>query len=407
MSLALCSDLSEARVAIVHDWLPLYGGAERVLEQIIRLFPNADVFSMVDFIPKNQRGFLQNARVRTSLIQKLPGSRKHYRQYLPIMPLLVEQFDLSKYDLVISSSYAVAKGVLTGPDQLHICYCHSPIRYAWDMQSQYLKNANANISLKGWLMRALLHYIRMWDVRTAHGVNEFIANSAFVGRRIRKTYGRDATVIYPPVDVSTFALHTGPREDYYITASRWVPYKKIDLIVEAFGAMPDKKLVVVGDGPVAKKIRQVAGPNIILPGSLPQDKLIYAMQRAKAFIFAAEEDFGIAPVEAQACGTPVIAFGKGGATETVIPDETGLFFAEQTAGSLRAAIRDFETDENRFDPTRIRAHAEQFSVLRFRREFAAFVEQVWNEARMETRGLGDLSDNDDAAMKEDAIMAIS
>ena len=228
------------RIAIIHDWLPLYGGAERVLEQIIQIFPEAELFSMVDFIPAGQRGFLLDKPVRTSFIQKLPFVKKIYRSYLPLMPLAVEQFDMAGYDLVISSSYAVAKGVITGPNQLHICYCHSPIRYAWDLQHQYVHERGIFGKVRAWVQRAGLHYIRLWDLRTAHGVDHFVANSAFVARRITKVYGRRATVIHPPVETSAFTLNEGKRENYYLTASRMVPYKKVDLIVKAFNAMPEK-----------------------------------------------------------------------------------------------------------------------------------------------------------------------
>lgn len=364
------------RVAIVHDWLPLYGGAERVLEQILALFPAADLFSIVDFIPKNERRFLLNKSVTTSFIQRLPRARLWYRQYLPLMPLAIEQFDLSRYDLVISSSYAVAKGVLTGPDQLHICYCHSPIRYGWDLQSQYLKGMDSSNQVSKLLARLLLHYIRLWDLRTTQGVNDFISNSAFVARRIRKVYGRGAEVIHPPVDTASFALHTH-KENFYLTASRLVPYKKIDMIVRAFSDMPDKKLVVIGDGPEFRRIKESAGPNITMLGYQPPAALVTYMQRARAFVFAAEEDFGIAPVEAQACGTPVIAFAKGGVTETIISEETGVFFREQTVESLQKAVRDFEALGNRFSPERCRLNAERFSVARFRHRFGTFVSKQW------------------------------
>ncbi len=364
------------RVAIVHDWLPLYGGAERVLEQILALFPAADLFSIVDFIPVNERRFLLNKAVTTSFVQKLPKARAWYRLYLPLMPLAIEQFDLSRYDLVISSSYAVAKGVLTGPDQLHICYCHSPIRYGWDLQSQYLKGMGTGNPVSMMLARLLLHYIRLWDLRTTQGVNHFISNSAFVARRIKKVYGRAAEIIHPPVDTANFALHTC-KEDFYLTASRLVPYKKIDLIVQAFLAMPDKQLVVIGDGPEFRRIKESAGPNVTMLGHQPAVSLVDYMQRARAFVFAAEEDFGIAPVEAQACGTPVIAFAKGGVTETIVAGQTGVFFKEQTTDSLVKAIREFEALGGGFSPERCRLNAERFSVARFRHRFGALVSREW------------------------------
>lgn len=371
------------RIAIIHDWLTTYAGAERVLEQILLCYPEADIFSLVDFLPKDDRAFLQNKAVTTSFIQKLPGARKHYRQYLPLMPLAIEQFDLSGYDLIISSSHAVAKGVLTGPDQLHIAYVHSPIRYAWDLQHQYLREARLFRGLKSWLARWMLHQVRLWDSRTANGVDYFIANSNFIARRIWKTYRREAKVIYPPVDIDSFSLRTD-KEDFYLTASRMVPYKRVDLIVEAFSQMPDKRLMVIGDGPDYKKVAAKAGPNVQLLGYQSTPTLRDYLQRAKAFVFAAEEDFGIAPVEAQACGTPVIAYGKGGALETVIAGETGWFFYEQTTPRLQHAVQEFEVRQGQFHPEAIRKHAERFSADRFREEFRHFVGAVTRDFEIRT-----------------------
>lgn len=364
------------KVAIVHDWLPLYGGAERVLEQVLHLFPQADLFSTIDGLSPDERGFLGGRRVETSFVQRLPYGRTKYRNYFPLMPLAVEQFDLAEYDLIISSSYSFAKGVITGPDQLHICYCHSPIRYAWDMQHQYLNEAGLTRGLFGAIVRVLLHYIRIWDARTAAGVDAFVANSQYVARRIRKVYRRDSMVIYPPVDTERFTIG-GNKEDFYFTASRMVPYKRIDLIVTAFAAMPDKRLVVAGDGPQFAEIKSRASSNVQFIGAAPADVLRDHMQRAKAFVFAAEEDFGIVPVEAQACGTPVIAFGRGGLRETVIDRETGVFFDEQTPESLIAAVQRFEAMQ--FDSAVIRRNAERFAIERFRSEFSEFVKERWRE----------------------------
>jgi len=368
------------RVAVIHEWLVDYSGSERVVEQILKIFPDADLFAQVEFLPPDLQFFIQNKSVKTSFIQKLPLAKKKYRAYLPLMPLAVEQFDLSGYDLVISSAHAVSKGVLTGPDQLHISYVHSPMRYAWDLQHQYLRESGLDKGLKGWLAKWLLHKMRLWDVRTAHGVDAFTANSRFIARRIRKVYGREATVIYPPVDISAFTLRED-KEDFYLTASRMVPYKKIDLIVEAFSRMPEKELVVIGDGPDFQKVKAKAGGNVTLLGYQPFEELRDHMQRAKAFVFAAEEDFGIIPVEAQACGTPVIAYGKGGALETVRGPEhenpTGLFFPEQTVESLMDAVCRFERESERFKPADCRRNAVRFSPERFREEFSSFVEKEW------------------------------
>jgi glycosyltransferase involved in cell wall biosynthesis len=357
------------RVAIIHDWLTVYAGAEKVLEQLLILYPDAEVFTLVDFLPHEQRSFLGSVKVHTSFIQHLPRARKNYRSYLPLMPLAIEQFDLSEFNIVISSSYAVAKGVLTGPDQMHICYCHSPIRYAWDLQHQYLRESRLETGLKGWMAKAILSYIRIWDSRTSNGVDQFIANSSYIARRIKKVYGRDSIVIPPPVDIPKISIKH-EREDYYVTASRMVPYKRIDLIVKAFNRMPDKRLIVLGTGPMLDNIKAIAQSNVSILGYQPQDILEKHLSNAKAFIFAAEEDFGIAPVEAQAHGTPVIAFGKGGIRDSVIPGKTGIFFQEQTPESLIDAIEYFEKIESSFDSTYIHKHADGFRPEIFRAAMA-------------------------------------
>lgn len=364
------------KVAIIHDWLVTYAGAERVLEQMLKLYPEAELFSIVDFLPENQRDFFQNKKVNTSFIQNLPFAKRKYRQYLPLMPFAIEQFDLSDYDLVISSSHAVAKGVITGPDQVHICMCYSPIRYAWDLQHQYLKESGLDNGIKGWIARWLLHKIRVWDYRTSNGVDDFIAISDFIARRIWKVYRRESTLIYPPVDVTAFTLRE-EKEDFYLTASRMVPYKKMDLIVEAFSQMKDKKLIVIGDGPDFEKIKEKAGSNIQLLGYQPFEVMKDYMQRAKAFVFAAEEDFGITPVEAQACGTPVIAYGKGGALETICglnhEKPTGVFYNKQTTSSIIDAIQIFEKESSVFSPHFCRENALRFSPDRFCTELSEYI----------------------------------
>jgi glycosyltransferase involved in cell wall biosynthesis len=362
----------DKKVAVVHEWLVTFAGSESVVEQILALYPHSDLFTLVDFLPESQRPLIQNKTATTSFIQKLPWAKKKYRTYLPLMPLAVEQFDLSAYDVVLSSSHAVAKGVLTGPNQLHICYCHSPMRYAWDLYHQYLNESGLKTGLSGAIAKLILHYIRLWDYQSAQRVDYFVANSRYIARRIRKVYGREAHVIYPPVDTKLFALGQ-QKEDYYLTASRMVPYKKINLIVEAFAAMPDRRLVVVGDGPDYEKIKRLATPNIELVGYQSDDALVSYMQKAKAFIFAAEEDFGITPVEAQACGTPVLAYGKGGVLESVIDQKTGLFFGRQQVDSLTECVQRFERMADQFDPVVIHQHAQRFSHENFRRAFGQYV----------------------------------
>ena len=363
------------RVAVIHDWLVLKVGSEAVLEQILQLYPQADVFTLVDFLPAEDKKAFAAASFHTSFIQKLPFARTRYRSYLPLMPLAIEQFDLSAYDLVISSSHAVAKGVLAGPDQVHVSYVHTPIRYAWDLQHSYLKEAGLAKGFKSLLARLILHYIRLWDYRTANGVDRFAANSHFIARRIHKVYRREAEVVYPPVNLQAFALHEA-KEDFYLTVSRFVPYKKIPLIAQAFAQMPDKNLVIIGDGPEAQAVRAAAGPNVTILGHQPRDVVIDHMQRAKAFVFMAEEDFGIVPVEAQACGTPVIAFGKGGATETVLDGQTGVLFSAQTAQALAQAVARFEGLAATLDPQVIRKNAESFGIEQFRAKFRAFVDSA-------------------------------
>jgi glycosyltransferase involved in cell wall biosynthesis len=363
------------RIAVVHDWFCVPGGGERVVEQILRLLPVSAVYALFDFC--EHREFLRGHSVQTSVLQRFPFARKYYRHYLPLMPLAVEQFDLAAYDLVISSSHAVAKGVLTGPNQLHISYVHTPMRYAWDLTAEYLRDSEVSRGVRNWLARLIFHYIRQWDQAAANRVDRLIANSRYVARRIRKCYRRNAEVIYPPVDTARFTLETD-KDDYYFTAGRMVPYKRMDLIVEAFARMPNRKLIVVGDGPEAVKVRSKLAPNITLLEHQPAAVLRDYLQRARAFVFAAEEDFGILPVEAQACGTPVIAFGKGGALETVVDQSTGLFYSEQSAACLVDAVERFERLAPLFDPQGIREHAERFGIDRFELEFAAFVDREWD-----------------------------
>ncbi|MCP4556652.1 MAG: glycosyltransferase family 4 protein, partial [Herbaspirillum sp.] len=266
-------------------------------------------------------------------------------------------------------------GVISGPDQLHVCMCYSPMRYAWDQMHMYLKASGLTRGVRGWLTRYILHKMRMWDYRTANGVDEFIAISDYIAGRINKAYRRDSTVIYPPVDVAAFGLRE-QKDDFYLTASRLVAYKNIVLIAKAFAQMPDKKLVVIGDGPQLARLRKKAGPNVTVMGYQPFEVLKDHMQRAKAFVFAAEEDFGIVPIEAQACGTPVIAYGRGGALETVVDNKTGLFFYQQEEDDIIAAVREFEAGQDRFVPEVIRQNALRFSTERFLSEFREYMEKT-------------------------------
>lgn len=371
------------RIAVVHDWLVTIAGAEKVLAEILRIFPETDLFSLIDFLSDEQRAYIAGKTARTSFLQNLPFCRRKYRAYLPLMPLAIEQLDMSGYDLIISSSHAVAKGVITGPDQLHISYVHTPMRYAWDLQHQYLKQANLEHGLSGMLARWLLHRMRIWDIRSSYGVDKFIANSDYIARRIKKAYRRDATVIHPPVDVSAFETKSD-KDSFYVTVGRLVPYKRVDLIISAFARSPDRKLLVIGDGPDYKRLNQIRPSNVQMLGSQPSTVVRETIAGARCAVFAAEEDFGIAVVEAQACGTPVIAYGKGGATETVIagePEEgaTGVLFQEQTVESLCGALDRFESKRLSFSSHACRKNAERFDKEIFVRKFKSFVEQSWTD----------------------------
>lgn len=357
------------KLALVHDWLisPV-GGAENTLKEIHALFPGP-----VHTLVCNHGPFPYE--IKTSFIQYIPKSL--FRLFLPLFPRAIQQFNFSDYDLILSSSHCVAKGARTHKNQLHICYCHTPMRYAWDLRDEYLRNANLTSGLKGWLTCKILKYIRKWDYNTSNRVDHFIANSHFIAARIKKNYGRDATVIYPPVDTSYYFLET-QKANYYITSSRLVAYKKIDLIAEAFAQMPDLKLIIIGDGPEAAKIKRA--PNIEFLGYVPNEILRKYLQKAKAFLFAAIEDFGILPIEAMACGTPVIALNKGGTAETILNEQTGLLFEEQTTSDIQKAVRKFETMQ--FDPTTISKHASRFSKERFRSEYKQFVDAKIKEKRL-------------------------
>ena len=366
------------RVAVVHDWLYTIGGAERVLREILRCYPSADVFALFDFLTAAERARLGITQVRTSFLQKMPFVQNHHRLFLPLMPIAIEQFDLSSYDLVISSSYAVAKGILTSPDQVHVAYIHSPIRYAWDMQHSYLRESGYSRGLKSILARIVLHRIRMWDARTAHGPDEIIANSAFIAKRIQKIYGRRAHVIYPPVTLSERSGLTR-RNGHFLAASRLVPYKNIEAVVRAFGLLPDLELVVAGDGPQAHRLRKIASPNVSFVGYVPDAELRDLMASARAFVFAAEEDFGIIPVEALSEGTPVLALARGGVRETVTTAtgrRTGMFFVNAAPDEIAACVRSFVAQESAFSADDCRTQASRFSARRFREEFKAFVDSA-------------------------------
>jgi len=367
------------KTAIVHEWLVNYAGSERCVESFTNIWRDAPVFALVDFLNEDERRIiLKGGKANTSFIQKLPFSRNQYRKYLPLFPLAIEQFDLSPYDLVLSSSHAVAKGVLTNAYQLHICYCYTPMRYAWDLYHIYLKEAGLLSGISGLTAKMILHKLRTWDIISSNRVDHFIAISNHISRRIKKTYNRESIVIYPPVDVHLFECRSD-KENFYLTASRMVSYKRIDVIVDAFSAMPDKKLVVIGDGPEMKKIKSKACKNVEILGYQSFDSLKSYMQKTKAFIFAAEEDFGIIAIEVMACGTPVIAFNKGGVSETVSDNNTGILFNHQLPQSVKEAVLKFESIQDKFDPSIIRAHSQQFSRNIFEEKIKQFIDEKSND----------------------------
>ncbi|MDB4009184.1 glycosyltransferase [Amylibacter sp.] len=366
------------KIAVIHDWLVTVGGAEHTLEQILRCYPSADVFCVINFLNSKNSKFLKNHNVKTSFIQKIPFAKKIYRKLLPLMPIAIEQFNLSDYDLIISSCHAVSKGVLTGPNQIHISYTYSPCRYAWDLQHQYLDEVS-NTFLGKILnpgMRYMLHKFRIWDSRTSNSVDHFLVISKFIGSRVKKIYRRNSTVVYPPVNTQRFKLHK-EKQDYYFIASRMVPYKKIPLIVEAFTYMPNRKLVVIGDGPDLKKCKNLAGSNVEILGFQSREVVVEYVSKAKAFLFMAIEDFGIAPLEAQACGTPVIAYSGGALPETIRglneSRPTGVLFEDQTITGLISAIESFEKNRDKIKPEWCSENAHRFSENIFRDNLIKFV----------------------------------
>jgi glycosyltransferase involved in cell wall biosynthesis len=371
---------AEPDVGIVHDWFPQMSGGERVVAEMAKAFPCGAIYGLFDFLTEAERREIAGDRpIETSRLDRLPLVEHYYRSLLLPCTRAVEEFDLRRHDVVLSSSAALAKGVLTAPGQPHVAYIHSPARYAWDMTHAYLSGlCGPFAALKRRIARRMLHRFRLWDMRTPPSIDLMLANSAFIARRIRKVYGREARVLHPPVRTGVFTPGTEARESHYLTASRLVSYKRIDLIVQAFASMPDRRLIVIGDGPEMARIRAVAGRNVELLGHQPEAALIDHLRRARAFVFAAEEDFGIAPVEAQSCGTPVIAPGFGGTAETIRPlggttAPTGVWFGEQSVASLTKAIARFERNADRFDPVACRDNALRFSAGRFRRDLRQIV----------------------------------
>lgn len=368
--------LMQIRVAIVHEWFVNYAGSERVVEQLLEIFPQADVFSLVDFLPESRRAYLKGKKPKTTFIQKLPFAKGSFRSYFPLFPMAVESHDLRNYDLILSSSHLSAKGVIINQDQLHICYCHSPCRFAWDLYHQYLEESGLVKGLKGFLAQAFLSRLRIWDQISNQRVHHFVANSKYISARINHVYGRSSEVVYPPVDTESFELQE-TKGDYYFSASRLVPYKKMDLIVEAFSKMPDKKLILTGSGTEESKIQKLLKPNIEFRKEADFQTFKALMANAKAFVFAAEEDFGITMAEAVSCGTPVIAFGKGGSAEIVQNGKSGFLFQKQSVQSIIDCVNLFEKQGVAFSPAEIRQSAVRFSVSNFRKNIVRVVSEKW------------------------------
>ncbi|MBD2501708.1 glycosyltransferase [Anabaena azotica] len=368
------------KYALVHEWLTpkATGGSELVVREILNHI-DADLYALIDFESINPESYLYQRQIGKTFLQHFPFAREGVQKYLPFLPLAIEQLDLRQYDVILSSSHAVAKGVLTTADQLHICYCHSPMRYAWDLTFDYLRYSKLGSGVAGWITRYLLHRLRQWDVLSANRVDYFIANSHYTAKRIWRCYRREAAVIYPPVNVAEFPF-LPEKEDFYLTVSRLVSYKQVSLIVKAFNTL-QRPLVIIGTGSQMQEIRQLANSNIQILGWQPDDVVKKYMATAKAFVYAAREDFGIALVEAQACGTPVIAYGMGGATETVRDVRfykdtgTGIFFKMQTEAALVEAVEKFEMYQDALDPEYMRSHAAEFSPQNFAKRYLDFIDQ--------------------------------
>ena len=377
---------TDVKYALVHEWLTpqATGGSELVVKEILASI-DADVYALIDFESINPNSYLYGRKIGTTFLQNLPGAKSNVQKYLPLMPIAIEQLDLRHYDVILSSAHAVAKGILTTPQQLHLCYCHTPMRYAWDLTFDYLQQSRVGKGLPGVFTRYLLHRLRQWDVLSANRVDHFIANSHFTASRIWRCYRRQADVIYPPVDIDRFSCNAD-KDDFYLTVCRLVGYKQVALIVEAFN-QNGKNLVVIGTGTELQKLQQIAKPNVTILGSQPNAVVCDYLARATAFVYAACEDFGIVLVEAMACGTPVIAYGIGGAAETVLDIRThpqggtGILFPTQTTAAIVAAIDTFETYRDKFQAEQIRTHAEGFSRAVFRSQYLSLCDRYYHQWR--------------------------
>ena len=366
------------RVALVHDWLVVSGGAEKVTRELLKLY-DCDVFALVDHLNPEDRAFILNGKhAHTSLVQHLPFSATQFRYYLPFFPMAMERLDLSAYDLIISASYAVAKGVRRLKGQTHVCYNHTPMRYAWVNEQDYLDDHRMH-GLRRWFVRRQLKKLREWDLRSNIGVDRFIANSQNVADRVKKYYGREADVVLPPVDPAIFISGHGPRT-FHLAAGRMVPYKRIDRIVQAFASLPEQQLLVAGDGPERARWERDAPANVIFTGHLDQQRLVELMQQARSMICAADEDLGLTPLEAQACGTPVIALRKGGYLETVRNGVNGIFFDEASPATIANAVRRFEAEGVTTCAEELREGVRPYFSDRFREKVKSIIEDTLSHA---------------------------
>ncbi len=365
--------MENLKVALVHDWLTGQRGGEKVLEVLCEIFPEAPIFTLFHF-PGSQRKFIEEKEIFTSFLQRMPFLRRKYRSYLPLFPLAIELFDLQDFDMVVSSSHCVAKGIIPRPDALHVCYIHSPVRYAWNQYFAYFSPQKL-----GFFSRKLIpfpiHKLRLWDESSSHRVDHFIANSRTTAQRVQKYYRRQSDVIHPPVDTNFFHPN-GQQEDYFLIVSALVPYKKIELAIRVFN-QNGRALKIVGLGPEYKRLKQLSKTNVQFLGSIDEDSLLKAYQRARALIMPGEEDFGINALEAQACGIPVVSYARGGALETVISNETGVFFSNLSVDSLLGALDKLEAIS--FNKEAIRAHVQNFSREKFKENINAFLREKWND----------------------------
>lgn len=363
------------KIAIVHEWLTIYGGSERVTEVFHEIFPDAPIYCVVydrNTMPERFKKY----DIRTTFIQKLPFAKKHYKAYLPLMPRAYEELDLTEYDLVISSSSACAKGVITRSDAIHICYCHTPTRYFWEFYYEYTRDMG---KLKKTIISMLIHRLRMWDKLASERVDKFIANSTYISGRISKYYRRDSKVIFPPVNTHLYKI-SETDENFYLIVSRLVTYKRIDIAVEAFNDL-EYPLIIIGAGPEKEKLEKRAKNNIKFLGRLSDEEIRDFYSKCKAFIFPGEEDFGITPVECEASGRPVIAYKRGGALDTILDGKTGTFFQEQNAESLVKAVKEFEENGVEYNNEQIKEYSERFSVERFKKEFIDYANEVINSRK--------------------------